>query len=107
MKTRTRILQLAPALFLGATLAHAGGGVRMYGHGEIPQASEVADVLSGGATPMRRPKMRGISLNPAPYQEDKVQQGLDKVAAPKDTAIGLQVEFAFNSAAGDNSRFIP
>jgi outer membrane protein OmpA-like peptidoglycan-associated protein len=71
----------------------------MYGHGEIPQASEVADVLSGGATPMRRPKMRGISLNPAPYQEDKVQQGLDKVAAPKDTAIGLQVEFAFNSAA--------
>ena len=99
MNAKARFLWLAPALFLGATAAQAGSGVRMYEPGEIPQASEVADLLSGGATAMRRPKMRGISLDPAFSQDDKLKKGLDKVAAPQDTAIGLRVEFAFNSAA--------
>jgi len=89
---------LAPALILGATLAEAGGGVRMYGAGEVPEASEVAHILSGGAPQMRRPKMRGISLDSAYQRPDKAQQLVDEVVAPKSTVVGVPVEFAFNSA---------
>ncbi len=84
------------ALLLTGAVAHAGG-VRMYGSGEVPQASEVADILSGGAE-MSRPKMRGISLDSA--VQPKVQQGpnLEKVAQSSSTVVGLPIEFAFNSA---------
>ncbi len=99
MKPKARFLWLAPALMLGCTIAQAGSGVRMYEHGEIPAASDVADILGGGAVPMNRPKMRGISLDPSVQQKDKrIDEGLAKVAAPQDTAIGLRVEFGFDSA---------
>jgi outer membrane protein OmpA-like peptidoglycan-associated protein len=88
---------LAPALLLGTTLAEAGG-VRMYGQGEIPQASDVADILSGGGMASSRPKMRGISLDVPAAGGDKIADGLNKVAAPTSDSIGLPVEFAFNSA---------
>lgn len=99
MKAKARFLLLAPALMLGCTIAQAGSGVRMYEQGEIPAASEVADILGGGAPQMHRPKMRGISLDPSVQSKThRIEQGLAKVAAPKDTAIGLRVEFAFDSA---------
>lgn len=90
-------LWLLPAMMLGASTVYAGGGVRMYEHGEVPQASEVADILSGGAA-MNRPKMRGISLDISSPSDKRMKQDLAAVAKPKDTAIGVPVEFAFNSA---------
>lgn len=98
MNAKKRIGWLAPALLIGATLAEAGGDIRMYGAGEIPQASEVADILSGGAAQMKRPKMRGISLDTGYKAPDKVQESLQEIAQPKSTVIGVPVEFAFNSA---------
>lgn len=97
MKTTANIWWLAPALLLGATMAQAGG-VRMYSNGEIPQASEVASILSGGHSVAQMPKMRGIRLDSSYQPDDKVQAGLDKVAAQDNDAIGVPVEFAFNSA---------
>lgn len=94
MKTTTRISWLAPALLLGCTIAQAGD-VRMYNNGEIPQANEVADILSGGAT---RPKMRGISLNTSYSPTKRADQEVQQLAQPKTEAIGVPVEFAFNSA---------
>jgi outer membrane protein OmpA-like peptidoglycan-associated protein len=88
---------LAPALALTATLAEAGG-IRMYGAGEIPEASEVAHILGGAQPQMKRPKMRGISLDSAYQHNDKAQQLVDEVIEPKSEVIGLPVEFAFNSA---------
>jgi len=106
MNATARIWWLAPALMLAATLVEAGGGVRLYGAGEIPEAHEVADILSGGATQLRRPKMRGIgqpkmrgiSLDSAYQTPDKTQELVAEVMEPKSTAVGLPVEFAFNSA---------
>lgn len=97
MNMNAKLWWMAPALLLTTTLAQAGG-VRMYGQGEIPQASEVADILSGGAPQMRRPKMRGISLDPSFQAETKMDQDLQKIAKPASDAIGLPVEFAFNSS---------
>ncbi len=94
MKTKAKISWLAPALLLGCSIAEAGD-VRMYHHGEIPQASEVADILSGGT---RGPKMRGISLDAAYSPTKKAGQEVHKLAQPGAEAIGLPVEFAFNSA---------
>ena len=98
MNAKSRIWWLAPALVLVATLAEAGGGVRMYGAGEIPDASDVAHILSGGAAQTRRPKMRGISLDSAYQRPDKGQELVNQVMEPKSTVVGLPVEFAFNSA---------
>ncbi|MCP5305129.1 MAG: OmpA family protein [Chromatiaceae bacterium] len=94
MKKKAFYWCLGPALVLAASTVEAGG-VRMYGQGEIPQAGEVASILSGGTS---APKMRGISLDPVYNKDDKVEAGLAKVAAPKNDAIGVPVEFAFNSA---------
>ena len=91
-------LWLIPALLLGTSTVYAGGGVRMYEHGEVPQASEVADILTGGTQMMRRPRTRGISLDSASPGFKGKEKHLATVAEPKDTAIGLPVEFAFNSA---------
>ena len=98
MSATARMWWLAPALMLAATLAEAGGGVRMYGAGEIPEASDVAHILSGGAPQMKRPKMRGISLDSAYQHPDKTQELVNEVVEPKSTVVGLPVEFAFNSA---------
>jgi len=84
------LLGTALLLAMGTTFA---GDVRMYGEGEIPQATDVARILGGN-----RPKMRGISLDPAYQTGNKVQDSLDQAAAPKTTVVGLPVEFAFNSA---------
>ena len=97
MNMKAKFWSIAPALLLTTTMAQAGG-VRMYGQGEIPQASEVADILSGGAPQMHRPKMRGISLDPSFQAETKMDQDLQKIAEPASDAIGLPVEFAFNSS---------
>lgn len=97
MNKKAKLWWIGPALLLTTTLAQAGG-VRMYGAGEIPQASEVADILSGGALPMQRPKMRGISLDPAFQPATQMEQDLEKVAKPTSDSIGLPVEFAFNSS---------
>jgi outer membrane protein OmpA-like peptidoglycan-associated protein len=97
MKTKSTLYSLFPALILASSLAQAGG-VRMYDHGEVPQASDVADILSAGSLPMQRPKMRGISLNSDYPTESKLKDDLAKVAKPKEDAIGVPVEFAFNSA---------
>jgi outer membrane protein OmpA-like peptidoglycan-associated protein len=97
MNTNAKLWWIAPALLLTTTLVQAGG-VRMYGQGEIPQASEVADILSGGTLQMHRPKMRGISLDPSFQAETKMDQDLQKIAEPASDAIGLPVEFAFNSS---------
>jgi outer membrane protein OmpA-like peptidoglycan-associated protein len=85
---------------LGASLVQAGGGVRLYRAGEIPEASEVADILSGGTAQTRRPKMRGISLDSAFQTPDKAkaEELVAEVIEPKSKAVGLPVEFAFNSA---------
>ena len=100
MNATARMWWLAPALMLAATLAEAGGGVRMYGAGEIPEASDVAHILSGGAAQMRRPKMRGISLDSAYQTPDKAKakELVAEVLEPKSTVVGLPVKFAFNSA---------
>jgi outer membrane protein OmpA-like peptidoglycan-associated protein len=96
MNDKRHALCLASLLLAGAHQVQAGG-VRMYQSGEIPQAGEVADILTGGAV-MNRPKMRGISLDSV--REPAVQKGpnLEKVAQPTDTVVGLAVKFAFNSA---------
>ena len=47
---------------------------------------------------MRRPKMRGISLDAAYQRPDKTQELVAQVTEPQSTAVGLPVEFAFNSA---------
>ena len=98
MYMKGKQLWLVPALLLGTSVVHAGGGVRMYEHGEVPQASEVADILTGGAYTMRRPKMRGISLDISSPGDKRMEKNLATVAEPKNSAIGLPVEFAFNSA---------
>ena len=100
MNAKTRIWWLAPALVLAASLVEAGGGVRLYGAGEIPEASEVAHILSGGAAQVRRPKMRGISLDSAYQTPDKAKakELVAEVLEPKSTVVGLPVKFAFNSA---------
>ena len=98
MNAKKRIWWLAPALLVSATLAEAGGGVLMYGAGEVPEASEVANILSGGASQIKRPKMRGISLDSAYKPQAAVEKSLKKIAKPTKSAIGLPVEFAFNSA---------
>ena len=100
MSTTAKMWWLAPALMLGASLVEAGGGVRLYGAGEIPEASEVAHILSGGAAQMRRPKMRGISLDSAYQTPDKAKakELVAEVLEPKSTVVGLPVKFAFNSA---------
>lgn len=98
MKMKAKALWLAPALILASGLTQAGG-VRMYGEGEIPQASEVAQILSGGAALAPRPKFRGISLDPQPtVATASIDTGIAKVAKPEQDAIGVPVEFAFNSA---------
>ena len=91
-------LWLVPALLLGTSTVYAGSGVRMYEHGEVPQASEVADILTGGTQTMWRSRTRGISLDNASPGDKRMKKHLATVAEPKDTAIGLPVEFAFNSA---------
>jgi outer membrane protein OmpA-like peptidoglycan-associated protein len=98
MNANTRTWWLAPALVLAATLVEAGGGVRLYSAGEVPEAREVAHILSGGVAQMRRPKMRGISLDSAYQTPDKAQALVDEFVAPKSTVVGLPVKFAFNSA---------
>ena len=99
MYTKGKKLWLIPALLFGASSAYAGSGVRMYEHGEVPQAGEVADILSGGTHTMRRPKMRGISLDISAPGAKRMEKDLASVAKPSsNTAVGLPVEFAFNSA---------
>ncbi len=71
MNTKAKLWWIAQARLLTTSLAQAGG-VRMYGQGEVPQASEVADILSGGSAQMHRPKMRSISLDPSFQAETKM-----------------------------------
>ncbi len=101
MNMKLKIWLAAPAILFGSTLAKAEEGVRMYGHGEIPKAAEVANILGAGKPKMPgagRPKMRGIRLDPAYKTDDRLQQSLDEINKPKTEAVGLPVEFAFNSA---------
>lgn len=104
MKKRLAVLSMTPMLLLGAQMAMAEG-VRMYDAGEVPAASDVANILSGGkmgdSQMMNRPKMRGISLESVKEPETKTANDLAAVAAPPsnaNTVVGLPVEFAFNSA---------
>lgn len=98
MFIKGRKMWLILALLVGSGTVHAGSGVRMYEHGEVPQASEVADILSGADHTRQRPKMRGIRLDDYGSGERRMETGLASVAEPQNTAIGLPVEFAFNSA---------
>lgn len=84
-------------VLLAGVAAVQAEGVRMYGSGEVPQAGEVAEILSGG-TISNRPKMRGISLDSV--AQPKIQQGpdVDKLAQESNTVVGLPIKFAFNSA---------
>lgn len=90
-----------PALIAANTLAMAGESVRMYRDGEVPSASDVANILTGTMPATHsgyRPKMRGIRLDSAYKPDNRLEQGLAKVAEPQETAIGVPVKFAFNSA---------
>lgn len=89
-------LALAVAIVLGAGSATAGD-VRMYQSGEVPEASEVANILSGGKS-TKGPKMRGISLTSVKQPEVQKAPDLEQVAQPSNSVIGLPIEFAFNSA---------
>jgi len=87
------------AILMAVAQQSGAENVRMYSAGEVPQASEIANILSGGKT-MQKPKMkmRGISLDPAAEAEPKVSVNMDSVAQPSSTVVGLPVEFAFGSA---------
>ncbi len=93
MNPHSKSLILATALL--ATSFSWAGGVRMYEKGEIPDASEVANILGG----QKRPKMRGISLDPAYQKTTEAKDAIaEKAAEPSSDVLGLPVEFAFNSA---------
>ena len=94
MKTKRKLYWLAPALLLAASIAEAGG-VRMYQNGEVPLASDVAEILGGQQAP--RPKMRGIQLDAA-FAGARVAQDEMHGAVERSAAIGLPIEFGFNSA---------
>jgi outer membrane protein OmpA-like peptidoglycan-associated protein len=118
---------LLPLALAGIGLAQAEG-VRVYGAGEVPDANDIADILRGSSPQANKPRMRGISLDPA-YQQPApqpapvtVQQPVytpapvaapapapqvaaaaapppaQPAAAPKASAFSLPVKFAFNSA---------
>ena len=93
MNPHSKPLIIAAALL--ATGLTWAGDVRMYGKGEIPDASEVANILGGH----KRPKMRGISLDPAYQKTTEAKDAIaEKTAQPDTDVLGLPVEFAFNSA---------
>lgn len=58
---------LIPLALLGTTAVQAEG-VRQYGADEVPKAEDIADILRGSSATPSRPRMRGISLDPA-YQK--------------------------------------
>lgn len=110
MAMKIRGARLLPALVLASAPALAEE-VRMYRSGEIPQASEVANILRGGAPVAHeaeppRMKMRGISLDPVEKVHKDLDPGVSKVTQPpsqtvvrsESSVVGLPVEFAFNSA---------
>ncbi len=88
---------LVPAALTLSCSALQAGGLKVYGNGEIPDARDVARMLGGRPAP-ERPKMRGISLEPAYDREAPKQKALQKIAEPDDSAFALPVRFAFNSA---------
>ena len=99
MKTKIKSLWLMPLLLIATDVALAGG-VRMYGAGEVPQAGEIAAILSGGNT-TTKPKMRGIRLDSAVQPETKTAgpaEGAQATAQANETVVGLPIEFAFNSS---------
>ena len=96
MSSTKHFLYLAPLLLVCAELAH-GGGVRMYGTGEVPEAGDVADILNSGAA-ANRPKMRGIRLESAVNSGGQMTSDLGQVAQPAESIVGLPVTFAFDSA---------
>jgi len=101
MNTNMTRLMLPLALLACWGVANAED-VRLYRADEIPEAGDVASILSGHASSPNRPKMRGISLDPGYDQQAKtqevVQAGLEEIAAPPPEALALPVQFAFNSS---------
>jgi outer membrane protein OmpA-like peptidoglycan-associated protein len=87
---------LVGVLLAGVTTVQAGN-VRMYGSDEVPQASEVAEILGGG-TVANRPKMRGISLDSVAQPKIKEAPKVEDLAQESNTVVGLPIKFGFNSA---------
>jgi outer membrane protein OmpA-like peptidoglycan-associated protein len=76
---------------MGVGLVQAEG-VRVYGAGEVPDANDIADILRGSSAQTNKPRMRGISLDPAYQPAPKaapvtVQQPAAPVYTPQPAAV--------------------
>jgi outer membrane protein OmpA-like peptidoglycan-associated protein len=102
---------LAPLVLAGMGAVQAEG-VRMYRADEVPNASDIANMLRGGAAASHKPKMRGIALDPAyqkpapapapapsaVYHAPEPAAPAVATAEPAEGAFALPVRFGFNSA---------
>lgn len=93
---------LVTSVLLVPLLAQADE-VRMYRSGEIPDSSDIARMLGGGNHgDESKPRMRGISLDPA-YDSKASQprvprKSLDEIAGTPPKGFAIPVQFAFDSS---------